>query len=453
MASPLPTKTPSEQSNSVFASTDETGQALLLGRFFLILAAIALLSSVALTIRSYMPCPFWDEWAFVNAIAAGTGPSSWKWLWSQHNEHRLLITRLLILLDLRAFGGKNLSLFFEMYFAQFFAWAAICYVLERWTQFPRSLKSTVEGLFGFSLFHFNQAENFTWAFQASFVLALSLSTLALLAVAFFDKLRRRLASALLIGLAPLLAALNVSGGLLTGPVAFAFALFRRLPARYTLLIGVLSLGSAAAYLVGYYVPASHLTPMAAIAHPKDLFVYVLTYFGASWTRLVPHKERATCFLSLIGLAILTVIALRHRDRTGPFEWFCLAECALMVAVAAVTALGRLQYGVGQAYAGRYQTPAMIYWACLGALLLITVWRFRPRYFLASQASMLLVLTASAATFLPIWRSTVARNDLLSQACRVAMSGNRSEGAAKLLYGGSRQDVAPGVAYLHRLWNR
>ena len=449
----MPPKTPSEQSDPAFVHANETGPALLLSRFFVVLAAAALLSSISLTIRSYMPCPFWDEWAFVNAIAAGAGPSSWKWLWSQHNEHRLLITRLLILLDLRAFGGKNLSLFFEMYLAQLSAWGGICFVLERFTRFPRSLKSTLEGICGFCLFHFNQGENFTWAFQASFVLAFSVGILALLAVAFFERLHKPLIIAILIGLAPLLAALNVSGGLLIGPVAFAFALWRRLPARYALLIGVLSLASAAAYLTGYHVPPSHLTPVAAIAHPKDVFVYVLTYFGASWTRLVPHKERITCFLSLLALVVLIVMAIRHRDLTRPFESFCVAQCLLMVAVAAVTALGRLQYGVGQAYAGRYQTPAMIYWACLGSLLLIAIWRFKPRYFLAAQGLTLLIMAASAATFLPIWQSTVASNDRISQACTTVMSGSRSESAAKLLYGGSRQDVAPGVAYLHRLWNR
>ncbi len=418
----------------------------------LALGFAALLCAIALTVRTYMPCPFWDEWAFVNAIAGGRGLLSWNWLWSQHNEHRLLFTRLLILADLRLFGGKNVSLFVEMYFIQTVHLAAICYAIERCTTFPRYLKTTLQGVFAFCLFHLNQAENLTWAFQVSFVLAFALATFAFLAIAFFERMRCPVAAAIAVGTAPLLAGLNVAGGLLIGPVATCFALFRRLPGRYVVLIGLLFLAGAAAYVTGYKSPDPNHTPVGAISHPKDLFVYVLTYFGASWTRLLPHKERITCALSLLSLAVLITLAVRRRAQTSAFEWFCVAECAFMMAVAALTGLGRLKYGVGQAYAGRYQTPAMLYWASLCALFLIAVWRYRRARFIAAQGFVLLILIASAATFAPMWRATAAHTDMLSRACNSVMNGNRDERAAKLLYG-SRQDVAPGVGYLHRLWGR
>lgn len=434
------------------ASRVPTGTAILLSRMVLTLGVASLLSAIALTGRTYMPCPFWDEWVFVNAVAEGRGLLSWDWLWSQHNEHRLLITRLLILADLRLFGGKNISLFVEMYVIQVLHLAAICYALERFTTFPRYLKRTLQGVFAFCLFHLNQAENLTWAFQVSFVLAFSLATFAFLAIAFFERMRRPLPAMVAIGLTPLLAGLNVAGGLLIGPAAICFALFRRLPARYIVLVGVLFLAGALAYVAGYKSPDPNHTPAEAISHPKNLFVYVLTYFGASWTRLLPHKERITCFLSLVSFAVLSALTLRRRAQTSAFEWFCLAECAFTIALAVLTGLARLRYGVGQAYAGRYQTPAMLYWASLCALFLIAFWRYRPAKFLAAQASVLLILIASAATFSPMWKASVARADLLANACHAVMNGNRDERAAKLLYG-SRQDVAPGADYLHRLWGK
>ncbi len=429
-----------------------TGTAVLLSGMVLTLGAAALLCAIALTVRTYMPCPFWDEWAFVNAIASGRGLLSGNWLWSEHNEHRLLVTRLLILADLRLFGGKNVSLFVEMCVIQALHLAAIWYALERFTTFPRYLRRTLQGVFAFCLFHLNQAENLTWAFQVSFVLAFAVATFAFLAIAFFERMQRPLAAVIAVGLAPLMAGLNVAGGLLIGPLAICFALFRRLPARYIVLIGVLFLAGAIGYTTGYKPPDPSHTPLEAISHPKDLFVYVLTYFGASWTRLLPHKERITCFLSLLSFALLSTVAVRRRDQTSAFEWFCLAECAFTVAVAVLTGLGRLKYGVGQAYAGRYQTPAMLYWASLCALFLIAVWRYRPAKFLAAQASVLLILIASAATFLPIWHGSVAHGDLLAGACDAVMNGNRDERAAKLLYG-SRQDVAPGADYLRQLWGK
>ncbi len=422
-----------------------------LSRIVLLFGLLACVCAIALTARTYMPCPFWDAWAFVNAIAEGAGFHSWSWLWSQHNEHRLLVTRLLILLDLRVFGAKAVSLFVEMYAIQLCHWALISYAIERWTSFPRFLKTTLQGVFGFCLFHLNQSENFVWAFQVSFVFAFALATGTLLTIAFFERVRRPLLAMTALGVAPLLASLNVAGGLLIGPVAIGFALLRRLSVRYVVILTVFFLVSAVAYLTGYRSPNPHHTPGEALSHPKDLFVYVLTYFGASWTRLLPHKERATCFVSIVVFAALTAIAVRHRKQTCAFEWFCIAECTLMLAVAVLTGLGRLQYGVGQAYAGRYQTPAMLYWASLCALLLITVWRLWPSRFLLAQASILLMLIASAASFLSIWRVEVQHGDALARACYSVMHGNHDVGAAKLLYG-SRQDVAPGVAYLRRLWH-
>ncbi len=437
---------------SLSSSASATRLLLWESRFVLLIALLSLLFAIALTVRTYMPCPSWDEWAEVNAVANGAGLSSFTWLWSEHNEHRLLITRLFMLLDMRVFGGKNASLFVETYLFQIAAWGAVCFAVERFTSFPRFLQTTLEGLFGFCLFHLNQAENLTWAFQVSFILPFSAATITLLAVAFFDRLSRPALAAVLIGLAPLLAALNLAGGFLIGPVSIVFAAIRRIPTRYVAVIAVLFAASAAVYLTGYKASDPNHKPLQALLHGKEVCIYVLTYLGASWTRLLPHKERLTAFLSLLCFAFLTAKAFRRRGSTDAFEWFCIAECSLVIAVALLTALGRLQFGVGQAYAGRYQTPAMLYWAALAALVLIAVWRRAPSRFVYLQSGLLAVIVLSAATCIPIWRQTVRHGDLLRSACRQVMHGNADEAAAKLLYG-SRRDLAPGVAYFHRLWHQ
>lgn len=425
---------------------------LSLGRLSLLLAFTALASAVALTIRIYMPCPFWDEWSEINPVANGAGFSSWSWLWSQHNEHRLLLTRVFLLVDLRVFGGKNISLFIEMYFFQLSVWAAIWFALERFTNYPRALRLTLQGLFGFCLFHLNQAENLTWAFQVSFILAFSLGTIAFLIVAFFENLPYPVLLSVLVGIAGFLAALNVSGGLIIGPYAIAFAIWQRLRLRYILTIAVLVLLTGAAYLAGFKNPDQQHEPLAALFRLKDVFAYILTYFGASWTRLVPHKERITCFASFVLLGYLFVHAVKNRARTSNFEWFCFVQCFFSIGTAFVTALGRLQYGVGQAYAGRYQTPAMLYWGSLGALLLIGVWQYRPARFYQLQAAILCVMLLSIATFIPIWTSLTPRGDRLRNACDNLMHDKSGALPSKLLFPFPK-DITPAVQYMHRLWDR
>jgi hypothetical protein len=422
----------------------------LLATVTLLMGLAVILVALMLTVRTYMPCPFWDEWAVIDGIATGTKPGLWRWLWSQHNEHRLAITRLLVWLDLWAFGGRNVSLFVEIYLVQILQWAAICYVLERFTGYPTFLTRTLEGLFAFCLFHPNQAQNFTWAFQVSFLLSFALGTAALLAVAFFDRIQQRTLAAVAVGLAPLVAGLNLSAGLLIGPAVLCLALWKRLPARAIATVATIFILSSLLYFKGYSLPKTERSGM--LSHGKDLFVYVLTYFGASWTRLVPHKERATAFISLVVLLVLVVRAVRDRNQITNFEWFAIAECGLMLATALITGAGRLQFGVGQAYAGRYQTPAMLCWGSLFSLLLIAFWRERPARFGVAQGGLVLLALLSVLTFPGYWRTTVNRADALRNACNAVMSGNYDDATAKKLFP-STEVVARGASLLRNVWRR
>ncbi len=443
---------PSESKDLSIVGTENKEERFVLGlgRLALILGLVAFLVSVALTVRTYMPCPFWDEWSEISPVAHGAGFSSWGWLWSQHNEHRILITRLLLLADLQFFGGKNISLLIEMYLTQALLLAAICHAVERFTNFPRYLKTTLDGLFAFCLFHPNQAQNLTWPFQVSFILAFAIATFAFLAIAFFERFRLSVLVVIGLSLAPLLAALNVAGGLLIGPVSIAFAIFKRLRVRHIVAMTALFSASTVAYLTGYYAADPKHPPFAALRQVKDILVYVLTYFGASWTRLLPHKERVTCLISFVCFGFLTVRAVRNRSRTSNFEWFCIAECVFMIATASVTAIGRLQFGVGQAYAGRYQTPAMLYWGSLCALALINFQRYRPMKFRYLQTAVLIILLLSTATYPWMWTSIVKNGDALRNACYVVMHGDKDERAAKLLFP-IPQHMTEAIQYLHRVW--
>ena len=333
---------------------------------------------------------------------------------------------------LACFRGEDVSLFVEIYFLQVAVFVGICYFLERFATYPRSLILTLEGLFAFCLFHWNQAENLTWAFQISFVLASAIATFSFLAIAYFESLRYPALLSAALSIAPLLAAMNVAGGLLIGPVLIAFGIWRGVPLRYLLTVSTLFIITAAAYLTGYKSPDPSHRPLTEVGHGVNVFVYILTYFGASWTRLLPHKERVTCFVSFVCLAYLVTRAARHRAMTSSFEWFCMAECLFTIATALLTSLGRLQFGVGQAYAGRYQTPAMLYWASLCALILISVWRYRPAKLGQVQGVILCLLLLSTATFIPMWKSLTCRGDRLRSDCYSVMHGNTNNSPLSFL---------------------
>lgn len=198
----------------------------------------------------------------------GKGPLSWAWLWSQQNEHRLAVPRLMVWLDLYGFGGKNISLFVEI----------------------------------------------------------------------------------IAGLLPIATRLNFSGGLLIGPAVLVIGWLKRVSTRVIVTFAAIYFATLFVYLWGYHRSATDLRPLSELSYGKDLLGYVLTYFGASWTRLLPHKERIVASTSLIGFIALFVRAVRKREEVSDFEWFLIGECGLTLATALLTAFGRLQFGAGQAFA-------------------------------------------------------------------------------------------------------
>jgi len=57
-------------------------------------------------VRSYTCLPFWDSWS-VSIFLAGPKRSVLEWLWAQHNEHRIPLSKIVLWLDYRLFHGMD----------------------------------------------------------------------------------------------------------------------------------------------------------------------------------------------------------------------------------------------------------------------------------------------------------------------------------------------------------
>ncbi len=404
----------------------------LCGTLTLLAGIGTILFAAALTVRSYMPCPFWDEWDFIRDIANGANALNWHWLWSQHNEHRLVMTRLLIWFDVSLFKGRNVSLFVEMYLVQLLAWAAICYAIEKTVRFPKSLKRTLQGMFAFCLFHPNQAQNLTWAFQVSFVLCVAIGTVTLLVVAFWDRIPARWRALSLVGLAaaPLGAAVNLSGGLLIAPAVIGLACIKRLPTRQVLLLSAAYSATILLYVHDWNandgIKAYSLA--RTLLRPVDLLLWALTYLDASWRTFLPVQYHVASILSFAFL-----IASAPTNKMGDFKLFCFAECGFILATALVTAAGRAHFGIEQAFQGRYQTPAMLYWACIFSLALMTVWRRLPADLPVAQMVTLSAISLYLLVFPVYWKVWVAGADSRKAACAAILGGHYNESDTQKLY--------------------
>ncbi|MGO9305385.1 MAG: hypothetical protein ACLP3R_17105, partial [Candidatus Korobacteraceae bacterium] len=56
---------------------------------------------------SYSSLPWDDGWIQVEPLVNGINPYSLHWIWAQHDDHRLVFTKLFLLADLRLFHARQ----------------------------------------------------------------------------------------------------------------------------------------------------------------------------------------------------------------------------------------------------------------------------------------------------------------------------------------------------------
>src|SRR5262245_9816068 len=130
-------------------------------------------------VRTYcVDVPFYDEWE-VLPVMMREQPVTLQWLWSQHNEHRMFLGRLLYLgverlahYDFRA-GALLDALLLSAAAAALIGFA---HRLRGWTTYS-------DAFFPLVLLNWGQAENLIWSFQVQFVGASMLALVVLMLVA------------------------------------------------------------------------------------------------------------------------------------------------------------------------------------------------------------------------------------------------------------------------------
>lgn len=427
--------------------------AVVAGAGLTIAAAIALVLCAVLMITGYVKCPYLDEWWIVRQLADGASPRSLSWLWSQQNEHRILVPRLLIWLDLYAFGGRNISLFLLTFATQTAHWLLWLFAVRRWSGAPRSVQLMMQGVFGYCLFCPNQIENFVWAFQFSFVLPFFLATLAFTCILLMDDVKRPqlyLATAIA---APFIAMCNLAGGIIIWPFLLLIAVWRKRSRRELLVLFVIAAGVIGIYYTGYQTPPYHSNPIKSLGNPYAIYRYILTYFGTSWWFLLPHLARTLAFGGLLLFLFLIVRSRGGLCGANKFRILLITEGLFLLATALVTALGRVTLGIGQASSSRYQTPAMLFWASLASLLLLWAHEYSRQRLVTAIQSVLLIVAALSLLGLPeIYSVNRQRAQRLRAACEVVSSGGRSPRLTERL--SDRPElIEKGGALLRSIWNR
>ena len=349
------------------------------------------LLAVAGGLRSFSPVPYWDMWGGTLGffIAHSDGDSS-IW-WSLHNEHRIVLSRVVFWMDYKFFGGTSIFLIVMNYILVLSAIAVFYRIsLARLESEPqtKTLSLIITGLIGAWLFQWMQEENLSWAFQSQFFLA-QLLPLCALFLLFQSTNKRSVAKrddpqpdrhdayktnpliwfvfACLLGIA---SAGTMANGVIALPLMAIYVLIMRQPWWQSSVLAVLSIITITLYFSDYNPPASHgsLTE-TLLSQPWQSIHYALLYLGTPFYHLFGKDDLGmnAAWISSLIMGLLVLAALYRFIKSPENHGLALALIFYIVYLAGTalgTAGGRLVFGVSQALAFRYTTPALMAWATL-----------------------------------------------------------------------------------------
>src|SRR4051812_46789729 len=126
---------------------------------------VMFLMHFAIILHYSVNVPFWDEWGAFSDSALPSGLSL-KWLFTQHNEHRIVLTKLLTW-SLFKFDGWNIALNHAINFMIYglILFGAITFGVKR--RFGEEAYRVSLFTIPFLLSPINE-ENHLWAFQSQF---------------------------------------------------------------------------------------------------------------------------------------------------------------------------------------------------------------------------------------------------------------------------------------------
>jgi len=359
------------------ASPRESKVLAIFGYLFLAAGGATVASAAYLMRAGYSVVPYWDELDEMALYMAATHKSVLAWIWAQHNEHRLLFYKSLFIVDMHFFRGRNWPMYVAIFLSQAAVAVLIAYMLRQVGNLGKAVRYACIGLTLYCLFCASQSENFTCAFQLSFVLV-NVWVVAAVLCLLIEKQRlawgRPISTGILVLslLAAVAATFSNGNGISVWPTLILVALLAKLPWRMVVLYLVGLACVVAVYLIGYYSPPQHASPIASLRQPRLLLEYVDKYLGG----IVPRGfEEAAPLIGLMGLVIAAVLISRlivQRGSSATLEYGLAGIVVYCVATAILTSLGRLNFGSNQAFASRYETFALLFWLglCLWVIAIV-----------------------------------------------------------------------------------
>ena len=307
--------------------------------------------------------PFSDEWWWLPKIV-GREPVTLNWLWSQHNEHRMLLPRLIYLGLGTMFGFDSRA----GAILDALTLSGLAAALMLTAHAIRGRTSLCDAFFPLAIQHWGPAENLIWGFQLNFVTSVVLTTIIFVPIA---RCRGRLTPKAAAFITACLIAAGLCGayGLAAAPTAACWLLWAGFAAwrrgkphagRDLLLLtafAILLLALCVVYFIGFVRPAHHHEAPGTLAILRTALQFLSAGLGQGAKEIWPLSGAIILAAWIYsGCQLVNVLYRRpeERWRAGGL----LSVFAAMTLLALGIGWGRGFFGPRAGFADRYITLAM-----------------------------------------------------------------------------------------------
>lgn len=325
-------------------------------------AIIFIMLAVYGTYLRFSPVPYWDMWDGYLGFFLNFDKTNWiSCLWQQHNEHRIVLSRILFLADFIFFGGYSVFLIIVNHLLTLAITIFFVYLLKKYQKSdPFLIFFTIS-----CVFFWCQNENLTWAFQSQFYLVLLLPLLAF----YMLYLAQSNGSSYYFFFACVLGILSVgtmTNGILVLPLMAVYLYITKFEKKrvYTLL--TISFCTIFIFFHNHNLPTSHGADFKELIHqPFALFLYTVTYLGNPFCYILktPYIAPIAGVFILVCSAFAFYRAFLNTPK-NTFSLFLLFYIFFIIGSAVITGSGRFILGSNQALSSRYTTTAIMAWVSL-----------------------------------------------------------------------------------------